>query len=150
MMTPSRASLTALALVALTLGAGVAHAGILIGNPLVLEILPTDSSTLDEASGYLKEIVLDDCDTKTWKVMVQDTVDLVNELEVTIPSDDWCQATLVFTGNLHLEGDNGSSYSENVSGPFVLPRVETGSFNGFVLSDLGATNATLEIRAEGQ
>lgn len=142
------AALTSIAAVS---APGSAEAGILIGNPLVLRIQPLDSSTIDEASGWLEEVVLDDCNGKTWTVVVDDAVDLVDDVDVVIPSDDWCKATLVFTDDIHLEGDNGSSYSEDVDGTsVVMPRLETTGFDGFVLSDLGATNALLEVSGEGQ
>jgi|GEM_PF-3651106 len=125
-----------------TLAAGTVAAGVLIGNPIVCRVKPEPGDSISSASGHLDEYELDDCGGKTVTVAIDDTVDLVHGEEWTVPSDDWCTLTLRFDGGLTVSGDAGGTYTETTGDVLVLGRV-TGSPDGFALSDIGLSAATV-------
>ncbi len=141
-----RTRVSALALIILTLGAGPALAGVLIGNPIVCRVKPSPGDSLSSATGHLDEYELDDCNGKTVTVTVDDTVDLLAGEEWTVPSDDWCTLTLRFDGGLSVSGNSRGTYTESTGDVLVLDRV-SGSPDGFALADIGLSAATVRASA---
>jgi|GEM_PF-3644129 len=137
---------------ALTLGlvtcfALPASAGIYIGNPIVLESLTTDSSTLETANGIIDSVTFEVCNRGTKVVLtVDDEIDLVNGLVLDLLPAEYCKVEVKYSSDVDFEGDAGSGWSQTLTDDsFVL--VPNAAEDAFVLELTEISAADVILRA---
>jgi len=145
-MTPTP-RLAALSLLTLgLLAANPAEAGIWIGNPIVVEALTTDGSTLNSTAGTLTEVKFEYCSRAgAYVEQIDDDVDIaVDGLVVDPPAEEYCSIQLVFEGDLALSGDNNGAWSQDLGdGVFTLSPNSAETAFKLDLVEVSAADVTL-------
>ena len=104
---------SALTLCLITGFAVPASAGIFIGNPIVIEGLTTDQSSLETANGSIANVTLEICNRSATVVETIDAeVDLANEvLTLDVPSAEYCKVEIKYSSDVDFDGDAGGGWS---------------------------------------
>jgi hypothetical protein len=120
--------------------------GTAVGNPTGLTVTPAAATeiTWSTATAKVETVRLEDCDGVETPVQVGETLDLLEGIDLQVPSGTWCAMIVPFASTVDISGQSTAGHDVDLF--LAVPQVRLATAGGFTVH---GTPMVLELGEPG-